>query len=316
MKKLLLLAAIAAMGMSAQAYDVFIIGECNGWAQADPAYKMTDKGDGIFEWEGETLKSGFKFNDGTWNNQVFEGTDVVANIGSNGSPIELDEPYYFVADGSSGNIGFEGFTEVKDAKVVLNMSDLTVTVTGSPAGEPGWFLCGDFNGWANGDDSARLTAVEGKENVYEIKGVKFTLPLGENDAPKAEGTYKVAWTGWSVEFGAYAAPAEGEEAAGVTEALSASNLTANLVQGGSNAPYTVEGTFDVEVTINVSEEEGVPGTCVIVLTPANDDAVAGVAAENAPVYYYNMQGVRVENPTNGIFVKVVGEKAAKVLFNK
>ncbi|MBD5292536.1 MAG: hypothetical protein HDS23_04705 [Bacteroides sp.] len=315
MKKLVLLAAIAAASMSAQAYDVFIIGECNSWTLGDANYKMTDKGDGIFEWEGETLKSGFKFNDGTWDNNVFEGTEVVANIGSNGDPIELDTPYYATADGASGNIGFEGFTEVKNAKVVLDMNELTVTITGSAAGEPGWFLCGDFNNWANGDEAARLTAVEGKENVFEIKGVKFTLPVDENDAPKAEGTYKVAWTGWSIEYGAYAAPAEGEEAAGVTETLSASNLTANLVQGGNNAPYTVEGTFDVEVTITPSEEELVPGTCVIILTAAGSDAVEGIEAENAPVYYYNMQGVRVDNPTNGIYVKVVGEKAAKVLFN-
>ncbi|MDE6812184.1 MAG: hypothetical protein K2J15_07540, partial [Muribaculaceae bacterium] len=66
MKKLLLLATVAATAMSAQAYDVYLIGQVNGWTCADPNYKMTDKGDGIFEWEGEKLESGFKFNDGTW----------------------------------------------------------------------------------------------------------------------------------------------------------------------------------------------------------------------------------------------------------
>ena len=33
---------------------------------------------------------------------------------------------------------------------------------------------------------------------------------------------------------------------------------------------------------------------------------------NAPVEYYNLQGVKVENPSNGIYIKVQGEKAEKV----
>ena len=33
--------------------------------------------------------------------------------------------------------------------------------------------------------------------------------------------------------------------------------------------------------------------------------------ENAPVNYYNLQGVKVANPSNGIFIKVQGDKATK-----
>ncbi len=41
--------------------------------------------------------------------------------------------------------------------------------------------------------------------------------------------------------------------------------------------------------------------------------VAGVAAdENAPVEYYNLQGIRVANPEKGIFIKRQGNKATKV----
>ena len=32
------------------------------------------------------------------------------------------------------------------------------------------------------------------------------------------------------------------------------------------------------------------------------------------VEYYNMQGVKVENPTNGVYVKRKGGKATKVVF--
>ena len=34
---------------------------------------------------------------------------------------------------------------------------------------------------------------------------------------------------------------------------------------------------------------------------------------NAPVEYYNLQGVRVANPANGIFIRRQGSKATKVI---
>lgn len=35
--------------------------------------------------------------------------------------------------------------------------------------------------------------------------------------------------------------------------------------------------------------------------------------ENAPVEYFNLQGVKVVNPENGIYVKKQGSKAVKVV---
>ena len=34
---------------------------------------------------------------------------------------------------------------------------------------------------------------------------------------------------------------------------------------------------------------------------------------NAPVRYYNLQGVEVANPGNGLYIRVKGNKAAKVI---
>lgn len=44
-------------------------------------------------------------------------------------------------------------------------------------------------------------------------------------------------------------------------------------------------------------------------------AVGNIAVENenAPVKYYNLQGVEVANPENGLFIKVQGKKTSKVL---
>lgn len=35
--------------------------------------------------------------------------------------------------------------------------------------------------------------------------------------------------------------------------------------------------------------------------------------ENAPVEYYNLQGVRVANPENGLYIRRQGSKVTKVL---
>lgn len=49
------------------------------------------------------------------------------------------------------------------------------------------------------------------------------------------------------------------------------------------------------------------------LTGIADSGVDGIEVENAPVYFYNLQGARVNNPENGIFIRVQGNKAQKVL---
>ncbi len=41
--------------------------------------------------------------------------------------------------------------------------------------------------------------------------------------------------------------------------------------------------------------------------------IESIEAENAPVEYYNLQGVKVENPSNGIFIKKQGNKTTKVV---
>ena len=41
--------------------------------------------------------------------------------------------------------------------------------------------------------------------------------------------------------------------------------------------------------------------------------IDNVIVNEEPVEYYNLQGVKVANPSNGIFIKVQGNKASKVL---
>ena len=46
-----------------------------------------------------------------------------------------------------------------------------------------------------------------------------------------------------------------------------------------------------------------------------DEAIDNSDDANAPVIYYNLQGVRVENPANGIYIRVQGNKSEKVMLH-
>lgn len=303
MKKLVLLAAVAAMGMSAYAQDVFIIGaNVNGqsWVVGAADAKMEAKGDGVFEWTGETLGTGFKFNDGTWDNGTFAGTDIVANIGSNGDVLEVGEEYYYSADASSSDIAMSQDL-LSNPVVTLNLNEGWVKVTGNAEEvEYSYYLPGSYNSneWTLNDEC--MFTKEGDK--YVIKDLSF----------EKEGEFKFASDNWTKSYGCPTTEVEegSEEVAGPSITISNDCLTANLTLGADNVATTLIGKFNVEATIDASGD-----TTTIIFSLADDTAVEGVEVENAPVYYYNLQGVRVENPVNGIYVKVVGEKAAKVLFN-
>lgn len=50
------------------------------------------------------------------------------------------------------------------------------------------------------------------------------------------------------------------------------------------------------------------------LTGVSDNSgVDGIDSENSPVYFFNLQGARVNNPENGIFIRVQGNKTQKVI---
>ena len=87
-----------------------------------------------------------------------------------------------------------------------------------------------------------------------------------------------------------------------------------LLGGELIADVTLNGTISaagvVEMTINV-DWEGVPIVCTF--TTNQVTGVENIIIENqGNVEYYNLQGVKVANPENGVFIRVQGGKATKV----
>ncbi len=45
----------------------------------------------------------------------------------------------------------------------------------------------------------------------------------------------------------------------------------------------------------------------------NNDGISTIAVENAPAVYFNLNGVQVANPANGLFIKKQGNVVTKVI---
>lgn len=80
--------------------------------------------------------------------------------------------------------------------------------------------------------------------------------------------------------------------------------------------YTIEGveagTYNVTGVVAIYSEK--PQFNVTGYEKAVDTGIADIVAdENAPVEYFNLQGIRVENPENGLYIRRQGNKVTKVI---
>lgn len=69
----------------------------------------------------------------------------------------------------------------------------------------------------------------------------------------------------------------------------------------------------VRVIVAVTDAKGNVLNCAKIETPFTGNAVEGIEAADAPVEYFNLQGQKVANPTEGIFIRRQGNSAVKVM---
>lgn len=290
MKKFLLCAAALFAATTAFA-DYYVIGsDVNGksWALAQPDALFTDEGNGIYRWEGEVLGTGFKINDGTWANDNY-------NIGGNGATIEAGVPYAYGTGGSSSDIGLYEATVVKKPVIVLDENAKTITLTGDFEGEIQWFITGIDGVWEANAEKGTLMEPTDDEYVFVAKNVPVTV---------AEGELKVSSTGWAKKYGTN----DPDNVVVDGESLGQAIALDEVFGEAGNIPYVLTpGNYDF--TFNSDEKS-------LTIVASGSSAVAGIEVEGAEAVYYNLQGIRVDNPKNGIFVKVSGKKAVKVAISE
>ena len=258
MKKFFLALCALIVGMAANAADYYLIGGFNKWTTADPACLFTAAEDGtyVLDYEG-TLTSGFKINDGTWSNDK-------ANFGSNGTALQLDQPYTMKVGGDTKDIALT--ENIANPHLVLNVSDpskpvLTITTTSGPVESIiSYAIHGQvFTGsW----ESRNMT--EAEDGTWTLTA---NLQAGEFGIQKLDNGSQIGWIA---------------AANGMTEAVVGIAMTATS-ENSTNWVSTLEGeytfVFDPNaMTLTVVGEE----------TPVDPDPVDPDPVD--PVYTYAIHG--------------------------
>ncbi|MBD5371678.1 MAG: hypothetical protein HDR80_11185 [Bacteroides sp.] len=177
----------------------------------------------------------------------------------------------------------------------LDMAAMTLTVTGNQTvfpteGFDGWIisLAGDFNSWDASDEAATVEVKE--DGTAQIKSDRV-----------ASGEFKFVLVKGALGQGWYTAGADLEANTEYTLFTEGGNMS--IVDGSPDNLYTFDFDFSGDVyTVKMTCEDG-----------AGVEEVAEVAVD---AMYFNLQGARVDNPADGIYVKVVGGKASKVMIRR
>lgn len=191
--------------------------------------------------------------------------------------------YTWTADGASGN----ELVAVND--VAFKAGDVTFTGTQNEASTP----CRLYR---VKDNAASTTFRIFKLAKNKTKPSAYTVAV-DNKHKINKIEIKVKGTGYPVNTSA--TTAKGEDGNGVMTWVAPEDQEVREVvfNGQANSGGTVS-ILSATVYYDLS---------TAVETIIDNEA-------DAPVYYYNLQGVRVENPSNGIFIRVQGKKSQKVMF--
>lgn len=256
--------------------DYYLIGEINNWTNSMPEYKFTPVGNGEFVFDCEGILTEFKITDGTLDAAgVYGGDNAFSGHITVGMIETLIQP--------GTNLNFGDFTGVKNAHIVFNPSERTLVVTGDEVKISYIYeIWGNFpaggNEWAAIEMSSENN--DGKwtaKNVVAENECQFLLRQMREDG-------KILFWGHST------------DGALITE-------PGTYVVGWQDYNFSIApGTWD----LMYDERTG------MLTVSAASGSVDGIEADDnvAPVYY-NLQGVRVDNPANGLYIVVRGNKTTK-----
>ncbi len=206
---------------------------------------------------------------------------------------EQDADYSYLINADEALTSFSN-----EAKVVFPVK----TVTEDAEAAPELFVYHrSYSGVRYSDGAADLTVLSGDNFLqgkatctgiaaFQVDGVNYiVLPTVDESGARANAFNVV-----NVATGAVVANSQG-----------AAGFTANYAQDYS-AFVNEDGTVSIAQLVQGKY------LAMYKLT-LGSSAIEEIAADNAAVEYYNLQGVKVANPENGIFVKKQGAKATKVV---
>lgn len=300
MKKLYAFAAtaVAAIAMSATASaQLYLVGsaEYNGtplaWTPEAPA--VVELVDGAYTFDLVNL-AGIKMStvsgEGAANAwDAFNGGAIWAKVTEDllGTPVALEQ---------NGEPNFTG-PWPGDYHVVVAGDFSTVTLTTTtpkPEGFTKVYVRGEVSSWGDDIDPMwQMSTEDGVTYTFKAEGAT-TIPAGK--------WFKLADLTWEAVNYSY-----GMEADTVLDAYD------EELEWFWNCKNTaVDADFVGTITM-VTPEEGADKIAMVTFTKGGD-GIEGIKIDNnAAVEYFNLQGVRVANPENGLFIARQGSKVVKVV---
>lgn len=294
MKKLLLSLGVAALAVSANA-QVYVVGAGEGLTWDLPGTAVQAKSENVYEFTVENLS---KFKVSTANTNDWDTYNATAYATGN---TEFSASKVSKAGGETLPVEIWGEDQMVPYPgvytITLDLNNMTMTAytpNPEPTEAPDVFVRGDMNGWGS-PDQWKFNYNTTDDMYWFVAQAETTINAGVN--------FKFADANWgSINYSANSAITVNPT--GVTKV----DMLYNKENQYLNADFT--GIIYLKVLSST--------TTYALFQPGvfEYDATAGVAGavveEGAPVFY-NLQGQKVANPDRGIFVKVVGGKASKVI---
>ncbi|MDE7427298.1 MAG: hypothetical protein K2M79_05815 [Muribaculaceae bacterium] len=205
---------------------------------------------------------------------------------SNGKVLVPGETYS-ITGSSSTKMTIEGATEDEEYDVYYDAVNKTIRVEKSNSGDDPeidyttWYLnvFGPFNGWTNNGVAFSADGI----------GVHESLPIGDS-------VFQVKiWNGKS------------DVVMGTDEVVELDTPT--LLK--KNTGYEMKIANAVEGDIYNVTYDAV--NCMLTVTKDPSSISVVEAENNVPAVYYNLQGMEVANPVNGLYIEKRGDKVRKVV---
>ena len=166
------------------------------------------------------------------------------------------------------------------------------------------------------ENGTTFSYVEGKYTVYEVSGLPelTDYTLGEvSDGTAVEPEVKSVAAGiTAADANAYVKYSNVE----VTD-INGKEFTIkdgdNTIEGYDTFSYSgLAAKTNVDITGFVVMRDKTPRIAPILIEATTETGIASIEAEDGEAVYFNLQGVRVQNPENGIFIRVQNGKAVKI----
>lgn len=167
------------------------------------------------------------------------------------------------------------------------------------------------------ENGTTFSYVQGKYIVYEVSGLPELTgyTLGEvSDGTAVEPEVKSVAAGITAADASAYVKYSNVEVTDINDKEFTIKDGDNTIEGYDTFSYSgLAAKTNVDITGFVVMRDKTPRIAPILIEATTETGIAGIEAENGEAVYFNLQGVRVENPENGIFIRVQNGKAVKIM---